>query len=73
MKIVFFGAGYCCRYIIPNLEDKSEIICTHNLKTKPEKYDQVLQIRRLSFRDFLNNKENLLKNVTHILNSIPPL
>ena len=73
MKIVFFGAGYCCRYIIPNLEDKSEIICTHNLKTKPDKYDQVLQIRRLSFRDFFNNKENLLKNVTHILNSIPPL
>ena len=73
MKIVFFGAGYCCRYIIPNLEDKSEIICTHNLKTKPEKYDHVLQIRRLSFRDFLNNKENLLKDVTHILNSIPPV
>ncbi len=73
MKIVFFGAGYCCRHIIPHIEEKTEIICTHNLGIKPELYDKNLKVRRFSFRDFLKHKEELLKNVTHILNSIPPV
>ena len=72
MKIIFFGAGYCVKYIIPLLPKNTEIICTHNKAIKPESFDSELNIKRLSFSEILSNKNNFLKNTTHILNSIPP-
>ena len=72
MKIIFFGAGYCTKYIIPLLPKNAEIICTHNKDIKPEDFDSKFNIKRLSFSEILNNKNNYLNNATHILNSIPP-
>ena len=39
MKIIFFGAGYCSRFIIPLLPKKTEIICTHKSTLKKEGFD----------------------------------
>ncbi len=72
MKIIFFGAGYCTKYIIPLLPQNAEIICTHNNFIKPEKFDCKFNIKRLLFRDIVNDKKKYFKNATHILNSIPP-
>ena len=72
MKIIFFGAGYCTKYIIPLLPQNAEIICTHNNFIKPENFDCKFNIKRLLFRDIVNDKKKYFKNTTHILNSIPP-
>ncbi len=72
LKFIFFGAGYCSKYIIPLLPKDCEIICTHNLKIKANSDDKKYNLKRLCFNDFLNDKEILLKDVSFILNSIPP-
>ena len=72
LKFIFFGAGYCSRYIIPLLPENSEIICTHNLKIKSNSDDKKYNLKRICFTDFLKKKEILLKDVSFILNSIPP-
>ena len=72
IKFIFFGAGYCSKYIIPLLPKNSEIICTHNLKIKKSSDDNKYNLIRLCFNDFLKEKETLLKGVSFILNSIPP-
>ena len=72
LKFIFFGAGYCSKYIIPLLPKDCEIICTHNLKIKANSDDKKYNLKRLCFNDFLKDKETLLKNVSFILNSIPP-
>ena len=72
LKFIFFGAGYCSKYIIPLLPKNCEIICTHNLKIKENSDDKKYNLRRLCFNDFLKDKETLLKDVSFILNSIPP-
>ncbi len=72
LKFIFFGAGYCSKYIIPLLPKNCEIICTHNLKVKENSDDKKYNLKRLCFNDFLKDKETLLKDVSFILNSIPP-
>ena len=72
LKFIFFGAGYCSKYIIPLLPKNCEIICTHNLKIKENSDDKKYNLKRLCFNDFLKDKETLLKDVSFILNSIPP-
>ena len=72
IKFIFFGAGYCSKYIIPLLPKNCEIICTHNLKIKENSDDKKYNLKRLCFNDFLKDKETLLKDVSFILNSIPP-
>ena len=72
LKFIFFGAGYCSKYIIPLLPKSCEIICTHNLKIKENFDDKKYNLRRLFFNDFLKDRETLLKDVSFILNSIPP-
>ena len=72
LKFIFFGAGYCSKYIIPLLPKDCEIICTHNLKIKANSDDKKYNLKRLCFNDFLKDKETLLKDVSFILNSIPP-
>ncbi len=72
MKIIFFGAGYCSRFIIPLLPKKTEIICTHKSTLKKEGFDENYNIKRLKLVDFKKNKKKFFKNTTHILNSIPP-
>lgn len=72
LKFIFFGAGYCSKYIIPLLPKSCEIICTHNLKIKENSDDKKYNLKRLCFNDFLKDKETLLKDVSFILNSIPP-
>ena len=72
LKFIFFGAGYCSKYIIPLLPKNYEIICTHNLKIKSTSDDFKYNIKRICFNDFLKKKEILLKGTSFILNSIPP-
>jgi nucleoside-diphosphate-sugar epimerase len=72
LKFIFFGAGYCSKYIIPLLPKNCEIICTHNHKIKKNSDDKKYNLKRLCFNDFLKKKEILLKDVSFILNSIPP-
>ena len=72
MKLIFFGAGYCSKYIIPILGKKFQIICTHNEKIKPEIFDKDCNVTRITFKEFTNNV-NLIKNATHVINSIPPI
>ena len=72
MKIIFFGAGYCSKYIIKNLSKKTEIICTHNQEIKKESFDSKFNLKRLKLSDFIKKKNIYLENTTHILNSIPP-
>ena len=48
-----------------------EIICTHNFEIK-DSDDKKYNLKRLCFNDFLKDKEILLKDVSFILNSIPP-
>ena len=52
MKFIFFGAGYCSRYIIPLLPKEFEIICTHNEKIKKQKDDKNFNLKRLCFNEF---------------------
>ena len=72
MKLVFFGAGYCSDYILPRIGNKFEIICTHNKDIKQKIFDKNLNIKRITFSEFLKNKKYYLKETSHILNSIPP-
>ena len=72
MKLIFFGAGYCSRYILPLLGEEFQIICTHNKNIKNEDFDKKKKITRITFDDFVKNKK-LLEGVTHIINSIPPI
>ncbi len=71
MKIIFFGAGYCSKFITQKLPDNIEIICTHNEKIKKEDYDSKKNITRMTLKEFANNQKNI-KDITHVLNSIPP-
>tara|TARA_B100000963_G_scaffold352527_1_gene365837 strand:- start:447 stop:1307 length:861 start_codon:yes stop_codon:yes gene_type:complete len=72
LKFIFFGAGYCSKYIIPLLPKDCEIICTHNLKIKINSDDKKYNLKRYCFNDFLKEKDLLLKDASFILNSIPP-
>jgi|TARA_B100000287_G_scaffold433201_1_gene494357 nucleoside-diphosphate-sugar epimerase len=72
MKFIFFGAGYCSRFIIPYLPKTWEIICTHKNKVIQQKEDKNSNLIRMYFKDFLSNKKVLMDNVSFILNSIPP-
>ena len=73
MKFIFFGAGYCSRFIIPYLPKTWEIICTHKNKViQQKKEDKNSNLIRMYFKDFLSNKKVLMDNVSFILNSIPP-
>ena len=73
MKFIFFGAGYCSRFIIPLLPKGGEIICTHNETIKKQENDKLYNLRRLKLTDFLKKKDFYMHNVSFILNSIPPL
>ena len=73
MKIIFFGAGYCTKYIIPLLPKNSKIICTHKEDVKPEQFDKKFNLKRLSLKNFFENKDFYLNDSNFILNSIPPI
>jgi len=73
MKLIFFGAGYCSKFILKSLEGFDEIICTHNLQSSSQPFDKTLKIKRMIFSEFLKNHNSLFSGVTHILNSIPPI
>lgn len=73
MKLIFFGAGYCSKFIIPKLDRRFEIICTHNSNLKSEGFDANRKIKRLTFHQFCKRKLFYLKDATHIINSIPPI
>ena len=72
MKIIFFGAGYCSRFIIPNLPKDFDIICTHNKVIKKERFDAKFNLTRIKIDDFFKKKEFYFEKTTHVLNSIPP-
>ena len=73
MKLIFFGAGYCSKFILKSLEGFDEIICTHNLELSSQPFDKRLKIKRMTFSEFLKNHNSLFSGVTHLLNSIPPI
>ena len=52
MKFIFFGAGYCSRYLIPLLPMGTEIICTHNEAIKKQENDKLYSLKRLKLKDF---------------------
>ena len=72
MKIIFLGAGYCSRFIIPLIDKKTEIICTHQDKITPQKFDKDLNLKRVTFRQLIKDKEKIFDGVNVLLNSIPP-
>ncbi len=72
MKMLFLGAGYCTEFLTPLIEKKFEIIGIHNKLPFKIKYNNFKSVKRYSFEQFLNEKKLVLRNVTHILNSIPP-
>ena len=57
MKVIFFGAGYCTKYIIPLLPENSKIICTHKEDIKPEKFDKKFNLKRLNIKKFFENRD----------------
>ena len=71
MKIIFLGAGYCSRFIIPKLPKTASIICTHYQEIKNQPFDSKYKLIRMKLDDLKKN-QNYFKNATHILNSIPP-
>ncbi len=71
MKIIFFGAGYCSRFIIPKLPKTAKIICTHYQEVKTQPFDSNLKLKRITLNN-LEKTNKYFENVTHILNSIPP-
>ncbi len=73
MKLIFFGAGYCSKFILKSLEGFDEIICTHNLELSSQPFDKRLRIKRMTFAEFLKNRNFLFSGATHLLNSIPPI
>ena len=73
MKLIFFGAGYCSKFILKSLEGFDEIICTHNLELSFQPFDKRLKIKRITFAEFFENHNTLFSGVTHLLNSIPPI
>ena len=56
MKFIFFGAGYCSRFLIPLLPMGTEIICTHNEAIKQQENDKLYSLKRLKLKDFLKKK-----------------
>tara|TARA_B100000035_G_scaffold131976_1_gene112206 strand:- start:67 stop:972 length:906 start_codon:yes stop_codon:yes gene_type:complete len=72
MKIIFLGAGYCTRFIIPLVDKKTEIICTHKDKITPQRFDKNLNLKRFTFRELIKEKESIFDGVNVLLNSIPP-
>ena len=72
MKMLFLGAGYCTEFLTPLIQNKFEIIGVHNQVPFKIKYLNFECVKRYAFQQFLNDKNSILKNVTHILNSIPP-
>ena len=73
MKLIFFGAGFCSKFILESLEGFDEIICTHNLEITSQPFDKKLKIKRMTFLEFSKNHNSLFSGVTHVLNSIPPI
>ena len=49
MKFIFFGAGYCSKFLIPLLPKKAEIICTHNKEIKKDVNDKKHNIKRIIY------------------------
>jgi len=72
MKIIFLGAGYCSRFIIPLVDKETEIICTHNDKITTQKFDKNLNLKRVTFKQLIKEKESFFDGVNILLNSIPP-
>ena len=72
MKMLFLGAGYCTEFLTPLIQNKFEIIGVHNQVPFKIKYFNFECVKRYAFQQFLNDKNSILQNVTHILNSIPP-
>ena len=72
MKMLFLGAGYCTEFLTPLIQNKFEIIGVHNQVPFKIKYLNFECVKRYAFQQFLNDKNSILQNVTHILNSIPP-
>ena len=72
MRLVFFGAGYCSKFLIPLVGNSFEIICTHNDVIKEEKFDKKFNVQRYTFKNFRKNSKNILKSSQYIINSIPP-
>ena len=58
--------------IIPLLPENSKIICTHKEYIKPEKFDKKFNLKRLSIKNFFENRD-YLNGTNFILNSIPPV
>ena len=72
MKIIFLGAGYCSRFIIPLIDKKTEIICTHQDTITPQSFDKDFNLKRVTFRQLIKDKEKFFDGVNVLLNSIPP-
>tara|TARA_B110001452_G_scaffold239165_1_gene220044 strand:+ start:57 stop:929 length:873 start_codon:yes stop_codon:yes gene_type:complete len=72
MKFIFVGAGYCSEFIIPLLSKNCKIIGIHKSLPPKSRYKYFNYVQRYDYANFLDEKKNILKGVTHILVSIPP-
>ena len=69
MKVIFFGAGYCTKYIIP-LYLKFKNYLYSQRRVKPEKFDKKFNLKRLNIKKFFENRDYYLNGTNFILNSI---
>lgn len=72
MKVLFLGGGYCSEFIIPLLPEDSKIYSTHTKLPYKEEFKNFKNVKRLVYKNFFEEKTQLLSEFTHILISIPP-
>ena len=64
MKLIFFGAGFCSKFILESLEGFDEIICTHNLELTSQPFDKKLKIKWPHLPKVISKKDAKLKDLT---------
>lgn len=72
MILLFLGGGYCSEFITLLLNKNAKVISTHSKLPHTAQFHNHQHIQRYELIDFFKNNSNLLSEVTHILNSIPP-
>ena len=72
MKIIFFGYGYCAEFLTELIPKDWEKIGTHTNLPYDFEYKDFKKVTRYKFNEFIEQKNDLIKNSTHILISIPP-
>ena len=66
MKIIFFGYGYCAEFLTELIPKDWEKIGTHTNLPYDFEYKDFKKVTRYKFNEFIEQKNDLIKNSTHI-------